>query len=396
MVTPSRRILFIKQSLAYPRASGHDIRCFEMLRAFDQLGNHVALATVEPPGEETRAQLGGIPCYSLTESTETAVATPPLTYWQERFRSYWGVSNGAIRAVAQVAAQFDSDVVVGLGLDILPFLAGAGRRVKIWYAADEWVSHHLSLFRWLEKNTYGELQAAAVKGLYERAYRPSIDRAWVVSPTEQRAMHRLAGIEHVDVIPNGVDTDYYAPGDAPAAGNSAVFWGRLDFGPNLQAIDWFCDRVWGEVRERVPAASLTIMGFNAAAEVRNRAGRDGIQLVSNVPDIRPVVAANQVAILPMISGGGIKNKLLEAAALGKAIVCTTKACGGLRGTPPAIVADSEKQWIDALVRLWQSDQERRSLEQSARAWILTHHTWEAAARDALRGLDASLALKAAR
>ena len=103
------------------------------------------------------------------------------------------------------------------------------------------------------------------------------------------------------------------------------------------------------------------------------------------------MAEHQLALLPMVSGGGIKNKLLEAAAMGKAIICTSMACGGLRGTPPAVIVDDEAAWVKAIVRLWANPAERQQLERSARAWILEHHTWEAAARDALRGLGESLA-----
>jgi glycosyltransferase involved in cell wall biosynthesis len=137
------------------------------------------------------------------------------------------------------------------------------------------------------------------------------------------------------------------------------------------------------------------MGFNATPEVRARAGSNGIVLHTDVPDIRPIVAASQLALLPMISGGGIKNKLLEAAALGKAIVCTTMACSGLRGKPPAVLVDDERAWIDAIVALWRDDDRRRVLERSARSWIIDHHTWAAAARDVVHGLDVSLAARSA-
>jgi glycosyltransferase involved in cell wall biosynthesis len=310
---------------------------------------------------------------------------------QERFRSYWGISSAVVESVAERAAHFDADAVVGVGLDVLPYLGGVRGRVRIWYAADEWVLHHLSQFRVTERRTYGELRTAFIKGMYERAFAPIIDRAWVVSPTEQRAMRRYAGIRNVDVLPNGVDAEYFAPTAAIAAPTSAVFWGRLDFGPNLQALEWFCERVWPRVRERVPSARLTVVGFNAVPEVRARGGRDGIELRTDVPDIRPLVAESEIAILPMISGGGIKNKLLEAAALGKAIICTTTACGGLRATPPAIIVDGERDWVEALVSLWQQHGERLRLERAARAWIVEHHTWEAAAREALAGLQASVA-----
>ena len=384
------RILFIKHALAYPRATGHDIRCFEMLRAFHRLGHPVALATVASSELQALEEIG-IPCFSLSEASDGQTSKTALSYGQERFRNYWGINEDVIRAVPMVAARFEADVVVGLGLDILAHLANAGDRVKVWYAADEFIVHHLSQVKPLDLRTYSSLTNAAIMGLYERSFASALDRVWVVSPAEQRPMRRLAGMRNVDVIANGVDTDYFAPSQLPSLANSAVFWGRLDFGPNIQALDWFCDRIWPEVRRRVPTAVLTVMGFSAGSHVRALADSPGIHLVCDAPDIRSIVAQNQIAILPMISGGGIKNKLLEAAAMGKAIVCTSRALGGLRSTPPAVVVDDENAWVESMVRLWESQDERRGLEKSARSWILQHHTWEAAARDALRGLVESLA-----
>jgi len=385
------RILFIKHALVYPRTTGHDIRCFEMLRAFHRLGHHVALATVAPSDLEALEEIG-IPCFSLSDTSANGQhSKTALSYRQERFRSFWGISEDVIRAIPKVADRFEADVVVGLGLDILAHLANAGDRVKVWYAADEFIVHHLSQVKLWNPRTYSSLTDAAMMGFYERSFASALDRVWVVSATEQWPMRSLAGVRNVDVIANGVDTEYFAPSQVLSVANSAVFWGRLDFGPNIQALDWFCQRIWPEVRRRVPTAVLTVMGFSAGQQVRALADSPGIRLVCDAPDIRSVVAENRIAILPMISGGGIKNKLLEAAAMGKAIVCTSRALGGLRSTPPAVVADNENEWVESLVRLWGSDDERHSLEKSARSWILEHHTWEAAARDALRGLDGSLA-----
>ena len=382
------RILFVKEKLAYPRASGHDIRCFEMLRAFRDLGHAVALATIEPCDQITRDELA-VPIFSLAEEQPLDGARPSLGYWQERFRSYWGIPISTINAVSRVADRFNADAVIGLGLDVLPLLAGAGTRIKVWYAGDEWVTHHWSQFKADKTRTYGELRAALVKGLYQRAFAKSLDRAWVVSSREQTAMRRWGGVAHVDAIANGVDTDFFTPQRTDPADCSAIFWGRLDFGPNVQAIDWFCDRIWPQILAKVPSARLTIMGFNAGAAVMARAATPGVDIRTDIPDIRPVVGSHQLAILPMVSGGGIKNKLLEAAALGKAIVCTSMACTGLRGTPPAIIVDDERDWVDAIIRLWAAPAERDELERAGRAWILKNHTWEAAALEALRGLDES-------
>jgi glycosyltransferase involved in cell wall biosynthesis len=237
-----------------------------------------------------------------------------------------------------------------------------------------------------EPGTWSELKAATIKGLYERTYRRRLDRVWVVSPSDATAMRWVTGVRNVDVLPNGVDTDLYGASDAEGAPETCVFWGRLDFGPNIQALDWFCRHVWPGLRARHPQATFTIIGFQPGEDVQRLARLPGVQLQADVPDIRPVVARHAVVVLPFVSGGGIKNKLLEAAAMAKAIVCTPRSLGGLNGQPPVRVARSPQDWQDAIESLWSDPRRRVQAGLDARAWVIAEHTWTAVARKALEGL----------
>ncbi len=238
----------------------------------------------------------------------------------------------------------------------------------------------------------GQRKGGRRQGFYERAYGPLLDRVWVVSEADRRAMQRVAGVGGVDVLPNGVDADHFAPRQRPEVPNSCVFWGRLDFGPNIQALEWFCDRVWPEVRWICPDATFTIYGFQPAPAMRNLEKAGGVRVVPDLPDLRDEIAAHQVVVLPFVSGGGIKNKLLEAAALGKAVVCTACACGGLRGSEEAPLrrAHAPGQWVRELTLLWDDAGLRCRLGEAARRWVTEHHTWSATAHTAAAGLEAVL------
>ena len=386
-----RRWLFYKERFAWPRASGHDVHTFYLMEALARRGHTVSVATVDAAPD---AALAGLPLanrYVLGESHPPvpAAGSFPLreTKSQAKFRNYWGVPEGRVRQFAAAAADCDADVVVVSGLNVLPLLAAIEGRQRVWYAADEWVWHHLSMVKPTQRSTWAELKQAAIKGLYERAYRSMIDRVWVVTPADARAFRWLAGVTNTDILPNGVDADHYAPAapPAPVTPNSCVFWGRLDFGPNVQALEWFVAKVWPGVRAKVPTACLTIYGFQPTPAVTRLAGRDGIELTADLPDIRPAVRACGVVVLPFVSGGGIKNKLLEAAALAMPIVATRRTARGLNGTPPLRHADRPAEWVDALTQLWASESARRSLGDAARAWVREHHTWDAAALVAAGG-----------
>jgi polysaccharide biosynthesis protein PslH len=108
-------------------------------------------------------------------------------------------------------------------------------------------------------------------------------------------------------------------------------------------------------------------------------------VVPDLPDLRSGIAAHQVVVLPFVSGGGIKNKLLEAASMGKAVVCSPRACGGLRGEEPLpfLRAQGPAEWLEGIRGLWDRPERRRQLGADARQWVQAHHTWETAARQAV-------------
>jgi glycosyltransferase involved in cell wall biosynthesis len=384
------RLLFIKESLAWPRSSGHDVHCFHLMKALAQLGHEVALGTVVPPPLEA---LGSIPLawrFLLDDQANenNGHRSWRCSYWQERFRSYWGIPSHRVTAVGRAASVFQADAVIVVGLNVLPYLEAVQGPLRIWYAADEWVLHHLAQMRWREIGTWSHFRQAVVKGFYERAYGSLLDRIWVVSEADRRAMRSVTGVAGVDVLPNGVDADYYSPRAVREIERSCVFWGRLDFGPNLQALQWFCRKVWPSLKLQASDARFTIFGFQPTTVAKALAGGDGIDLVPNLPDIRAEIARHAVVVLPFVSGGGIKNKLLEAASMGKAMVCTPRACGGLRAkrSAPFVKARRASEWVEKMLQLWADPERCHRLGEQARHWVTAHHTWEAAAKTALRSL----------
>lgn len=383
--------LFVKASLAWPRSAGHEVHTYYMMRSLASLGHRVALVTFEPTPAEAVAGCPLVRHFRWDEGDRPASTAPPLqlSRFQERFRSYWGIDPERIRGVGAAARELAADVVVVAGLEVLPYLGAVETAQRVWYAGDEWFWHHLSQVRLLRRRSWENAREAIVKGLYERAYGPLVDRIWVVSEVDGRAMRWVAGKCNIDVIPNGVDIERYAPLTLEEVADSLVFWGRLDFGPNLDALEWFVHKVWPRLREKRPAANLTIYGFAPTDQARALANQGGIRLVPNLEDLRPEIARAQVVVLPFVSGGGIKNKLLEAAAMARPIVVSRVACNGLvfpDGCPLA-QAGRPKEWVERIVELWDDEKKRRAVGRAARAWVEKQHSWTAAAAKAIEGLE---------
>jgi polysaccharide biosynthesis protein PslH len=382
------RLLFVKELLAWPRISGHHVHTYHLLRELGRLGH--ALALVTNVQLDQRA-VEGIPqlrqfCFDGMDP-EPGPAGDRLTFLQKFFHSRWSIDQRYGRALRQFVDEFRPDVVVAIGTKELCYLHMLEGPVRVWYPADDPIRHYL--LQVFQRGGWSHLREAVGHAFFERAFRLHVDRVWVVTKAERRASRWLGGMPVVDVIPNGVDSDYYQPAGEPSLERSCVFWGRLDFAPNIEALQWFCRKVWPPLRRLVPDASFTIYGFKPTAAVESLAGRDGIRLTPNLPDLRPEVGRHQVVVLPFVSGGGIKNKLLEAASMAKAIVCSSRAASGVCHwrKAPLVFARTPRQWTKALLSLWAQPELRHRLGQSARQWVIEHHNWRTTAQRAIASIE---------
>ena len=225
---------------------------------------------------------------------------------------------------------------------------------------------------------------------YETEIARQFDRVLVVSEAEREVFERVTGgARHGPAflpplaVPNGVDVDYFAPGDERPWPNTMVFAGALDYPPNVDAVTWLVQAILPRVRSRMMAASagqvrLRIVGAKPIRAVRRLARMEGVEVLANVPDIRPYVRSAAVSLAPLRIARGVQNKVLEAMAMGVPVVTTTAGLEGLGCRPgeEVLVADEAETFAEAATRvLSQSDLARR-LGRRGRAYCVAHHVWE--------------------
>jgi polysaccharide biosynthesis protein PslH len=209
------------------------------------------------------------------------------------------------------------------------------------------------------------------------------DRLVVVSDPDRDALREVDPSLDVAVVPNGVDVDFYAPDpDAARDPNRIVFTGLMSYAPNVLAAEYLARRIFPRVRATCPDARLVLVGRAPTPRVRALAELDGVAVTGEVPDIRPWLTGSSVYACPMISGTGIKNKLLEAMACGMPCVATPLALQGLRATPERelLVGRTEEELAGTLVRVLGNEELANSLGRRARAYVCAEHDWEAVAR----------------
>lgn len=222
---------------------------------------------------------------------------------------------------------------------------------------------------------------------WERRYFRHANACLVVSAVDARWLRRLLPGIPVHVVENGVDGEYFRPAGEREEHPSLVFEGNLGFLPNVDAACYLARQILPLVRRVFPETRLYLVGREPHPSVRSLAG-PFVTVTGRVPDIRPFLARGSVFVCPMRTGAGIKNKLLQAWAMGKATVATAVACGGLRTAPGEniLVARGAKAIACETVRLLSDEGLRRRMGAKARQIVLEHYSWEAKAAELERVL----------
>jgi len=167
---------------------------------------------------------------------------------------------------------------------------------------------------------------------------------------------------------------------------------------NDSAAMFLCEEVMPRVKECEPNATLTIAGSAPSKHVRRHGTGRGIEVTGHVPDIRTCLRNARVAACPVKVGAGVQNKVLEAMAMGKPVVATSKACQALSVVDGehVLIADGQEEFAEALLRVIRDDDLAAKLGRNAREYVDKHHNWNEKARQLEETYNKAIASAVAR
>jgi sugar transferase (PEP-CTERM/EpsH1 system associated) len=202
--------------------------------------------------------------------------------------------------------------------------------------------------------------------------------ATLVSEAEADLFRSFCPWEGIHAVTNGVDLEYFRPQPECPANDSCIFVGALDYFPNVQAALWFGREVWPNIRRRRPRASFVLVGRRPVPALQHLAQQPGIQLVGEVPDVRPFVNRAAVVVAPLLIARGLQNKVLEALALAKPVVASPAALAALHVESGVHVlpASSPEEWTQSVCELLANQQLRSDLGHGGRQYAEEYHDWD--------------------
>ncbi len=212
---------------------------------------------------------------------------------------------------------------------------------------------------------------------YERVLSPKFDTVTCTSDIDAAVFQQHCVEDAIEIIPNGVDVTHYLPDFTTEASAHLIYIGSMDWYPNEDAVGFFADEVLPRIQEKVSDVAFSIVGGNPSARVQKLAERQGVVVTGRVPEIKPYFAEATVFVVPLRIGSGTRLKILEALAMGKAIVSTTVGAEGLdlKDGEEIFIADDPTVFADAVIRLLTDSELRRRMGENGRARVEQDYDW---------------------
>jgi hypothetical protein len=396
---PSRRILYVTNGFPYPLTSGY-LRHYFLIGELAAAGDRVVLLSV----------------VGADHLPEHAAAMADRTERVEVFRSLDRASGGAQRfsrrfrrvlpfgggdpSGTRLAARageilrtepFDAVVFSGKRTD-----AALRELGTLPVVVDMCDATSLRLEREMAVATPSrraalQIQVRQVRRT-ERRMLARADRLLFASTRDREALlpadpdHGREGADpRTAIVPNGVDTGFWARTTARLGTDEIVFTGAMSYAPNVDAAVHLARTILPLVRRSLPEARLTIVGRDPAPAVAATADIPGVVVTGTVDDVRPYLERAAVFAAPLRFGAGIQNKLLEAMSMAVPSVVSGLAADGLRTVsgdqPPVAIADKDEAFAAGVVAALRRAATDARPDEAARAYVTAHFSWRRSGED---------------
>ncbi|MDE0085784.1 MAG: glycosyltransferase family 4 protein [Candidatus Poribacteria bacterium] len=379
------KILFLSPTVPYPLTDGGRIRVFNLLKQIAQKNDVTLLALETQPTDAesiTHIQNLGIKVHLVPNSSmlprisfktlfsaffkrqPITVARYNVPAYREKLRELLSAETfDLVHYEMFHIAQFYSET------DLPRVLSQQNVDSAIWRRLQGETSNLFYKF------AYWTQQIAFQR--YERVISPQFDAVTCTSDIDAAVFQQHCAEEAVKVIPNGVDVAHYHPDFTSEAPAHLIYIGSMDWYPNEDAVSFFVEEVLPQIQNSVPDTKFSIVGGNPSARVQKLGDREGVVVTGRVPEIKPYFAEATVFVVPLRIGSGTRLKILEAMAMGKAVVSTTVGAEGLalRDGEEIFIADEPKAFAEAVTQLLTAPSLRQKIGEKGRTRVEQDYDW---------------------
>lgn len=208
---------------------------------------------------------------------------------------------------------------------------------------------------------------------YEISVLNQVNGIAAISEEDRHRFLALGVQKKIATIPFGIHMEDYAFDEQEESELALFHLGAMDWGPNLEGILWFLNKIWPVVHQRHPDLKLYLAGRNMSEEILSTT-HPNVIMVGEVENARAFMRSKAIMVVPLLSAGGIRVKIIEGLALGRPVISTTLGAEGLDCTDHKniMLADRADEWHKAIDELVANEELRKSLSREGRRHAREH------------------------
>ena len=380
------RILQFANKFPFPAKDGGSIATLSLARSLAGLGHEVTILAINTskhysdpsliPVELARTiRFIGIPVNTDIKIMHLVrnFFLSTLPYNAERF-----INQDVKDQLRNLLTEEDFDIILLEGLYLAPYLAliRANTTARVVMRAHN-VEHEIwersAAGRQGLKRLYFAHLARRIKNM-ELAYLGKYDAILPITRRDGDMLVKLGCTIPMHVVPTGIDAGNLVPDHSRLDFPSLFHIGALDWIPNQEGLRWFFDQVWKKVLDKYPDLKFYLAGRNAPESFRNLP-YPNVEFLGEVDDAYEFIRSKAVMIVPVLSGSGMRIKIVEGMALAKAIVTTTIGTEGISTTHGnnILVADEPEAFVNSVVSLVSDKAFCMNIGENARSFIIANY-----------------------
>jgi len=383
-------ILFLSTRSPYPLISGHSLRTYHILKGAAQKHNVTLVTFVQLPEHELKEEnlnhLRGF-CKAVYPF-RIPVDLSRVKFATKLFMNLFSPKPFVVQKYdvpdvrKKIREILKGEKIDLVHVDMLPLSVYINEFEKLPIILVNHNVESIRLYRWFQtesnpvKKVYLGMQYPKLKA-FEKSAMEKFDCCVVVSEKDKYLLREMGVKNNLAVVPNGTDTTFFKPMGRNKIDNSVLWLGHMDVHTNRDAVLYFWREIFPLLQKQYPQVRMVFVGSSPPKEIADASRKNGnIKVTGFVDDVRPYMDEAAVLVVPLRIGSGTRLKILDAMAMGKAIVSTSVGCEGLQVADGEnmLIADDPAAFTHKVIKLLHDDNLRFTLGKNARK-VAENYDW---------------------
>lgn len=225
------------------------------------------------------------------------------------------------------------------------------------------------------KKLYLGIQTRRLKK-FEKKVLDGVDLLVPITDTDEKNIQHIFNFQKPSIpIPTGLWNEQFKLLPVKNTPFTLFFFGAMDWMPNVEAARWLAEDIFPAIRKKIPGALCILAGRFMPKAIKKLKNTDGLVLMEEVKNNLEFYENGTIMTVPLLSGSGLKIKMLEGMALGKCIITTSIGAEGIHGTHGIhyFIADRKEDFISIILHLYEKPDIIKNVGANARKFVTEHY-----------------------